>query len=205
MTGVGTFTVKATDEGGNLPTNVGDGENDFEVLISVRPSKSILLGTDAGKLKFDAKTGEATFFVQVSDEAEIGDSVTVTVTAIGESGIAPAIVTVMYGEADGTGPGMDGEMTKATGIIASYLAVAKTFGVTWTPAADAEQQYIVLFSLPDYEVPAGGVKVLGPDARSHEFTFEDDVAAGDYEVLVATFIDGTFYYDDDTAVMVTVE
>ena len=95
-------------------------------------------------------------------------------------------------------------VTMATGIIASYLPVAKTFGVTWTPAADAEQQYIVLFSLPDYEVPAGGVKVLGPDASSHEFTF-DDVAAGDYEVLVATFIDGAFYYDDDTAVMVTVE
>jgi hypothetical protein len=96
-------------------------------------------------------------------------------------------------------------MTKATGITGSYLPAAKTLGVTWTPAADAEQQYIVLFSLPDYELLPGGVNVLGPDASSSGFTFDDGLAAGDYEVLVATFIDGTFYYDDDTAFMVTVE
>ena len=97
-TGVGTYTVKATDEGGNLPTNVGNDNDDLEALVSVRPSKSIVLGTDDGKIKFSAKTGEATFFVQVADEAELGDLLTITVTAVGDSSIMPAVLSVMYGE-----------------------------------------------------------------------------------------------------------
>ena len=95
-TGVGIFTVRASDVNDNLPINVGDKNDDFEALISVRPSKSIVLGATENKIKFDAKTGEATFFVQVSDEAELGDSVTITVTAIGDSSIVPAVITVTY-------------------------------------------------------------------------------------------------------------
>ena len=94
---LGTFIVKATDVNGNLPINVGDGPTDFEALVSVRPSTSVVLNTADGKIKFDAKTGEATFYVQVSDDAEIGDSLTVTVTAIDNDDIAPASITVTYG------------------------------------------------------------------------------------------------------------
>ena len=87
-TGVGAYTVKATDENGNLPTNVGDDvDNDFEALVSVRPTTSTVLGTNEGKITFDAKTGETTFYVQVSDDAEPGDSLTISVTAIGDSSI----------------------------------------------------------------------------------------------------------------------
>ena len=101
-------------------------------------------------------------------------------------------------------PGEGEMMTLATlaNVLGSYLAAVNTFGVTWTPAADAQQQYVVLASLADgYSVVT--VKVLGADASSHEFTVED--AAGDYEIFVATYFDGKFYYDDSTATMVTVE
>ena len=114
-------------------------------------------------------------------------------------------ITVMFGEAGVTTPEPmpEGEMmTLATDVLGSYLAAVNTFGVTWTPAADAQQQYVVLASLADgYSVV--DVNVLGADASSHEFTVED--AAGDYEIFVATYIDGEFYYDDSTATMVTVE
>ena len=99
-TGVGSFTVRASDVNDNLPINVGDGGDDFKALISVRPSDSIVLGADEGTIEFDAKTGEATFFVQVSDEAEIGDTLTITVTAADDSSIVPAGLTVTYGEPD---------------------------------------------------------------------------------------------------------
>ena len=123
------------------------------------------------------------------------------------------LVTVMNGGSCDASDGMamattmmppgEGEMmTLATNVLGSYLAAVNTFGVTWTPAADAQQQYVVLASLADgYSVV--DVNVLGADASSHEFTVED--AAGDYEIFVATYIDGEFYYDDSTATMVTVE
>jgi hypothetical protein len=98
----------------------------------------------------------------------------------------------------------DGQMmTMAASVNGSYLAVANTFGVTWTPAADADQQYVVLFSLPDYT--RLGIKVLGGEASSHEFVLDDPAPAGDYEVLVATVVDDMFHYDDSTTDMVTVE
>ena len=56
-----------------------------------------MLGTDEGKIRFDAKTGETTFYVQVSDDAEPGDSLTISVTAIGDSSITPVTMTVTYG------------------------------------------------------------------------------------------------------------
>ena len=125
-TGVGSFTVRASDENDNLPINVGDGADDFEALISVRPSKSLVLGEN--KIQFDAKTGEATFFVQVSDEAQLGDTVTITVTAIDDSGIAPAVLAVTYNNPP-TEPGMP------TNVMAE--ATSDTMiTVTWDAADD---------------------------------------------------------------------
>ena len=133
-TGVGTYTVKATDENGNLPTNVGDSGDDFEALVSVRPTTSTVLGTDEGKITFDAKTGEATFYVQVSDDAEPGDSLTISVTAIGDSSIAPVTMTVIYGEAqpEMMAPGMPmnvmAEATSDTMITVSWESPADDGG-----------------------------------------------------------------------------
>ena len=199
LNGSQTFTITATDMLDGVP-HFGAKDDDNKVTISVQPTDALVVGVDASnQVTLDEDTGMAEFTVYASLDADDGDAGRI----IAGSGDLQDILPITFGMMDDeTGMPM---MTKATGIIGSYLPAAKTFGVTWTPAADAEQQYIVLFSLPDYEVLAGGVKVLGPDASSNEFTFDDGLAAGDYEVLVATFIDGTFYYDDDTAVMVIVE
>ena len=96
---------------------------------------------------------------------------TITVTAsdpMGAYAMQTIMVTVMM-----MPPGEGEMMTLASNVVGSYLAAVNTFGVTWTPAADAQQQYVVLASLADgYSVV--DVKVLGADASSHEFTVEDD-------------------------------
>ena len=140
-TGVGSFTVRASDVNGNLPINVGTGDDGFEALISVRPSKSQVLGDN--KIKFSAKTGEATFFVQVSDEAELGDSLVITVTAIDDSSIAPAVLVVTYGEADGmpTDPGMDDELGTPMNVVIGFNNLG-ALQVSWDQAANANGYFV---------------------------------------------------------------
>ena len=79
---------------------------------------------------------------------------TITVTAsdpMGAYAMQTIMVTVMM-----MPPGEGEMMTLASNVLGSYLAAVNTFGVTWTPAADAQQQYVVLASLADgYSVVDG--------------------------------------------------
>ena len=69
------------------------------------------------------------------------------------------------------------------------------------PDVDAQQHWVVLFSLPSYE-HRGRVRVRGADADSVVF---EDVTPGRYEVLVASYSkDVGFKYGDDTAFELTI-
>jgi hypothetical protein len=204
LNGSGMYTVQAYDEEMGIPhfTTEGADRNDMvEVFIQgLTPGNTRDIMN--GMVTLEEDTGMATFTVY-APPGVVQDQV---IRIFVGSGDSEAVHTVMFGEmgeegmTGGEEPAM---MTLATDVLGSYLAAVNTFGVTWTPAADAQQQYVVLASLVDgYSVV--DVNVLGADASSHEFTVED-AAAGDYEIFVATYIDGKFYYDDSTATMVTVE
>ena len=206
--GVGTFTVKATDANGNVPTNVGpnvaQADSNFEALVSVRPTTSKVLGTDEGKFTFNAKTGEATFFVQVADDAEVGDSLTITVTAIGDSSIAPVTMTVTYGGVDDTtDPGMTDtmdELTAPTGVVVSVLQ--DTISVTWTKDPNAEQTKVVVFNADVTSIEYIETVNAANDDGSHTFT---DVASGTYKVTVASFRTGESHKLSTPLQTVTIE
>ena len=196
------FTLLAKDEGGNVPDLRKMADRMVEVVVLGVDPGYVTGRNTSNQVTLDEDTGEATFTIYSPVGATQGQTVLIQVR------VDDAVVashTVMFGDDPGTTPEPMPEgqmMTLATDVLGSYLAAVNTFGVTWTPAADAQQQYVVLASLADgYSVV--DVNVLGADASSHEFTVED--AAGDYEIFVATYIDGEFYYDDSTATMVTVE
>ena len=197
--GVGTFTVKATDANGNVPTNVGDDEGDFKALVSVRPTTSQVLGTDDGKFEFNAKTGEATFFVQVADDAEVGDSLTITVTAIGDSSIAPVTMTVTYG-GPSTDPGTMDELAAPTGVVVSVLQ--DTISVTWTKDPNAEQTKVVVYNADVTSIEYIETVNAANDDGGHTFT---DVASGTYKVTVASFRTGESHKLSTPLQTVTIE
>ena len=86
--------------------------------------------------------------------------------------------------------------TRPSMVSASYSAETGVVEVTWTPDADAQQHWVVLFSLPSYE-HGGRVLVRGADADAVIF---EDVPPGRYEALVASYADDAgFEYGDDTA------
>jgi hypothetical protein len=97
----------------------------------------------------------------------------------------------------------DGEMlTSPSGVDAASLPGTGAVSVSWTPGQNATQHWVVLFSLPGYDV-GGRVEVLNdPDANFQVFR---NVPAGEYEVVVASYDpDMGFQYQDGIG-MVTVE
>ena len=88
-TGLGRYTVKASDANGNVPTDLyGDHDDDEEtpdvlnkkVLVAVRVDGARVLGIDqdTGEVTLD-KNGEATFTVQMPQDAVAGTTVAITV------------------------------------------------------------------------------------------------------------------------------
>ena len=91
--------------------------------------------------------------------------------------------------------------TRPSMVSASYSAQTGSVEVAWTPDADAQQHWVVLFSLPSYE-HGGRVLVRGADADAVMF---EDVPPGRYEALVASYSkDVGFEYGDDTAFELTI-
>ena len=112
-------------------------------------------------------------------------------------------------EGDGSEVGSHGDggsspqpTTRPTMVSATYSDVSNTVTVTWVPDSDAQQHWVVLFSLPDYE-HGGRVEVRGANADTVAF---ESVPPGRYEALVASYSKTTgFEYGDDTAFNLTVE
>ena len=91
--------------------------------------------------------------------------------------------------------------TRPSMVSASYSTQTGSVEVSWVPDVDAQQHWVVLFSLPSYE-HGGRVRVRGADADSVVF---EDVPPGRYEVLVASYSkDVGFKYGDDTAFELTI-
>ena len=91
--------------------------------------------------------------------------------------------------------------TRPSMVSASYSTQTGSVEVAWTPDADAQQHWVVLFSLPSYE-HGGRVLVRGADADAVIF---EDVPPGRYEALVASYSkDVGFEYGDDTAFELTI-
>ena len=182
-TGVGSFTVKASDVNGNLPINVGDEDDDFEVLISVRPSKSTVLGEN--KIKFDAKTGEATFFVQVSDEAELGDSLTITVTAIGDSSVMPAVLAVTYDDAPPEVMEPGTELGKASNVTTGPFNEGGVVQVNWDSAPNATGYIIYAVNVDELDDPDGQIVVKAVnDAAAMTYNLEGLNVGANYDIYV---------------------
>ena len=137
--GVGRFTVKVTDANGNLPHNVGKAADDFQAVITLRPTKATVVGNPTQTLQFDAKTGEASFFVQVADEAVQGDTVTITVSASDDSTIDSVTLTVTYGEAQEPQPDV---LTAPTNIRVNPVG-SGLVNVGWDPVPGAAGYTIV--------------------------------------------------------------
>ena len=92
--------------------------------------------------------------------------------------------------------------TRPSMVSATYSEETQSVEVSWVPDVDAQQHWVVLFSLPGYD-HAGRVWVGGADADSAVF---EDVPPGRYEVLVASYSkDVGFEYGDDTAFELTIE
>ena len=91
--------------------------------------------------------------------------------------------------------------TRPSMVSASYSTQTGSVEVSWTPDVDAQQHWVVLFSLPSYE-HGGRVLVRGADADAVMF---EDVPPGRYEALVASYSkDVGFEYGDDTAFELTI-
>jgi titin len=97
----------------------------------------------------------------------------------------------------------DGEMlTSPSGVDAASLPGTGAVSVSWTPGQNATQHWVVLFSLPGYDV-GGRVEVLNdPDANFQVFR---NVPVGEYEVVVASYDPDTGFQYQDGIGMVTVE
>ena len=97
----------------------------------------------------------------------------------------------------------DGEMlTSPSGVDAASLPGTGAVSVSWTPGQNATQHWVVLFSLPGYDV-GGRVEVLNdPDANFQVFK---NVPNGEYEVVVASYDPDTGFQYQDGIGMVTVE
>ena len=92
--------------------------------------------------------------------------------------------------------------TRPSMVSAIYLEDTQSVEVTWTPDVDAQQHWVVLFSLPGYD-HGGRVWVGGADGYSAVF---EDVPPGRYEALVASYSkDVGFEYGDDTAFELIIE
>ena len=103
---------------------------------------------------------------------------------------------------EGDGGSSPQPTTRPTMVSATYSDVSNTVTVTWVPDSDAQQHWVVLFSLPDYE-HGGRVEVGGANADTVAF---ESVPPGRYEALVASYSKTTgFEYGDDTAFNLTVE
>ena len=91
--------------------------------------------------------------------------------------------------------------TRPSMVSATYSEETQSVEVSWVPDVDAQQHWVVLFSLPGYD-HAGRVWVGGADGDSAVF---EDVPPGRYEALVASYSkDVGFEYGDDTAFELTI-
>ena len=91
-TGLATYTVTATDEAGNVPSNVGDLGGKY--IVAVRNKDARVLGTDGDGFVIFNKSGVGTFQVLMPEDADQGISLSITV---GYQNITDTLV-VMYGE-----------------------------------------------------------------------------------------------------------
>ena len=91
-TGLATFTVTATDEVGNVPSDAG--ELNGKYTVAVRNKDARVLGVDGNGFVIFNKKGVGTFQVLMPEDAEEGISLSITV---GYQDIT-ATVVVMYGE-----------------------------------------------------------------------------------------------------------
>ena len=137
--------------------------------------------------------------VTITGVAEGMATITVTATDMdGAYAMQTIMVTVMA-----EGMPTDGEMlTSPSGVDAASLPGTGAVSVSWTPGQNATQHWVVLFSLPGYDV-GGRVEVLNdPDANFQVFK---NVPNGEYEVVVASYDPDTGFQYQDGIGMVTVE
>ena len=101
------------------------------------------------------------------------------------------------------GMSTDGEMlTSPSGVDAASLPGSGAVSVTWDPGAGAEQQWIVVLSLPSYKV-VGEVGILfDGTTKSH---IVRDVPSGNYEVIVASYSSDTGFRYENGIANVTVQ
>ena len=147
-TGLGRYTIKATDTNGNVPTDLySDHDDDDEtamvlskkVLVAVRVDGVRVLGVnqDTGEVTLD-KNGEATFTVQMPQDAVAGTTVSITVYVSGTDITDTAIA--MYGEA----APMPMPMPEA-GMAMDLMATANDDGsimLDWTAGMDANWHFL---------------------------------------------------------------
>ena len=76
--GLGTFTVTATDVNGNVPADAGDLGGKFTVAVRYKDAE--VLGLVDGKVDFNTK-GVGQFLVQIPQAGVEGDRVSITVVS----------------------------------------------------------------------------------------------------------------------------
>ena len=187
-TGLGRYTVKATDANGNVPTDLyGDHDDNGDtpdvlnkkVLVAVRVDDARVLGVnqDTGEVTLD-KNGEATFTVQMPQDAVAGTTVSITVNISGTD-ITDTVVA-MYGEMNGEPPAMmetDGFTADYT-VTATSTAGSGMVDVSWTRSEELSLSLVSLIQgeeVVDFTITVG---------TSTQFSGVDP---GEYDVSVFSF------------------
>ena len=187
-TGLGRYTIKATDTNGNVPTDLySDHDDDDEtamvlskkVLVAVRVDGARVLGVnqETGEVTLD-KNGEATFTVQMPQDAVAGTTVSITVYIIGTD-ITDTVIA-MYGEMNGEPP----TMMETDGFTADYTVTVTSdegsgmVDVSWTRSEELSLSLVSLIQggeVVDFTI------TLGTSAQFSE------VDPSEYDVSVFSF------------------
>ena len=132
--GLGAYTITATDVNGNVPADAGELDGKFTVAVRYKDAK--VLGLVDDKVDFNSK-GVGQFLVQMPQAAVDGDSVSITVVY----GSISATKVVTYGEMMAPEP----EPMPEAGMAMNLMATANDDGsimLDWTAGMDANWHFL---------------------------------------------------------------
>ena len=191
-TGVAEFTLTVTDMDGNPPA----GDLPAVRVVARSEGTASVSGLDKDDNAVWGNDNMATFTVVIPTTATQGSSVTILATGEGMSDT----LTVTYGETP-VEPDPSPVLTAPTGLEASYVALAGTISLSWTPGEAASRQMVVVLDV--------GGNVVFNETKTADTSVADirsdnsgnSLLSGEYTVYVLSISGTDFKY---TSVSVTV-